>query len=57
MALPIAAALLIIGYDPPTFFLTAAAIYTSWPPLAWLLERAGLRSRATPIGLREGDDA
>ena len=45
MALPIAAALLVIGYDPPTFFLVVSILYTSWPPLAWLLERAGLRRR------------
>jgi CDP-diacylglycerol--serine O-phosphatidyltransferase len=46
MALPVAASLLVIGYDPPVFFLAVGLLYTSWPPLAWLLERAGLRRSA-----------
>ena len=45
MVLPIFAGLLVIGYDPPIFFLGVATLYTSWPPLAWLLESAGLRGR------------
>lgn len=45
MALPVTAALIIVLYDPPTFFLTVAVLYDGWPPLAWLLERFGLRRR------------
>jgi len=45
MALPWAAGLLLIAYDPPTFFLSFAIIYVGWPPLGWLLERLGLRHR------------
>lgn len=45
MALPLAAGLLVIGYDPPAFFLIVAIFYVGWPPCAWLLERVGLRRR------------
>ncbi len=45
MALPVAASLLVIGYDPPIFFLSVGILYTSWPPIAWLLESVGLRRR------------
>ena len=47
MALPPAAGLLVIGYDPPSFFLGAAILYVGWPPIAWALERIGLRRRST----------
>lgn len=56
MALPLAAALLVVGYDPPTFFLAAASVYVVWPPLGWLLERAGLRRRGGGAELRERED-
>ena len=45
MALPLAAGLLVIGYDPPSFFLGVAILYVGWPPVAWALERVGLRRR------------
>jgi CDP-diacylglycerol--serine O-phosphatidyltransferase len=45
MALPMAAGLIVIGYDPPSFFLGVAILYVGWPPLAWVLERVGLRRR------------
>jgi len=43
IALPMAAALIIVGYDPPAFFLIVSIVFVGWPPLAWLLERIGLR--------------
>ncbi len=45
MALPVAAGVLVIGYDPPSFFLSFAILYVGWPPIAWVLERIGLRHR------------
>jgi CDP-diacylglycerol--serine O-phosphatidyltransferase len=45
MALPMAAGLLVIGYDPAIFFLGVAVLYVGWPPIAWILERVGLRHR------------
>ncbi len=48
MALPVAAALLVIGWDPPIFFLSVGILYTSWPPIAWVLESLGLRRRNRP---------
>jgi CDP-diacylglycerol--serine O-phosphatidyltransferase len=53
MALPVAASLVVIGYDPPVFFLAVGLLYTSWAPLAWLLERTGLR-RGTDSQHTEG---
>lgn len=46
MVLPITAALLIVGYDPPAFFLIVALMYDAWPPIAYLLERVGLRRKS-----------
>lgn len=57
MVLPIAAALLVIGYDPPIFFLSLAVLYIAWPPLAWLLERAGLRRKTERVEPVEELDA
>lgn len=56
MILLLTAALLVIAYDPPVFFLSVAILYTSWPPVAWLLERAGLRRRGerTELAEKEG---
>lgn len=55
MALPLAAGLIIIGYDPPVFFLGVAILFVGWPPFAWLLERIGLRRRAVRPTPRERD--
>jgi phosphatidylserine synthase len=49
MALPMAAGLIVIGYDPPSFFLSVAILYVGWPPLAWVLERLGLRRRRVTV--------
>lgn len=53
IALPLTAALIIILYDPPVFFLTLAVLYDGWPPVAWLLERSGLRRRPDTTVLTE----
>lgn len=53
VALPLTAALIIILYDPPIFFATVTVLYAGWPPLAWLLERLGLRRRPEAASLTE----
>lgn len=55
MALPLAAILIVVGYDPPVFFLGVSILYVGWPPVAWTLERVGLRRRAARAARREGD--
>jgi CDP-diacylglycerol--serine O-phosphatidyltransferase len=45
MALPLAASLIVIGVDPPAFFLGFGTLFVGWPPLAWTLEQLGLRRR------------
>ena len=53
MALPIAASLIVIGIDPPVFFLSFGILFVGWPPLAWLLERVGLRRRSSSKAVEE----
>jgi len=55
MALPLAAGLIVIGYDPPVFFLSFSILFVGWPPIAWLLERIGLRRRGTRAAKRAKD--
>ncbi len=48
LLLPLAAAILVVAYHPPAFFLAIAAIYTASGPLGWAWRRLTHREAGVP---------